>query len=198
MKFISFIFWPDGRLAATRGTELLYTSPPSPCIVQVPGDASVSLIIKHIGVMETDGGNVCPSELLLDALESHPDSTPDDLKVQIKPGYEELVATITPCPCCEVDLIAFVEQNGRGQLPERVRAYISLISPELAKELGLNVGISLLHKIAAEKKRHLVHKPQSRLPDLMREYEADKASRRRRVFEMREARLNSTIETEAA
>ncbi len=182
MKFISLLFHPDGTYAGTYARDALVQNPPPVQIPAPEGAPRKVFIYKHVGMLETDGSDTCPSFAYAASLETRPGSTAANPNARIKAGHGNAPLLIA-APAVLEDVGPFVAKHGVKALPHNARAWITLVAPAVAAEHGIDAGITLHHQLAVEKLRHPVNRHQCRIARLTELIEQEKAAAAKAVVD---------------
>jgi hypothetical protein len=181
VKFLTILYYPDGTVAGTSGSEypLPDTWAPPPFIL--PGDSEPRrFLAQHLGAGEMPGDGRCVSELLAEAVETHPQSRAGALRFNVRPG--KALPLIHDVPCSLSGLEGWLRANGPDRMAKPLRAWLTLCAPDFAEAHRLDRGVDLEDMIAVERKRAGVRPEHSRLVDLEQRIVSREQKKRDAVF----------------
>lgn len=226
MQIVSYFVDTEGRLRCCKAQDRLLGEAHVPVMFE-PGGAPVVLTEIPVGAVETTPDGEHPAFLIPARygvedgqirLKAGQDAVPgitwrfprvtDRLRGWLdEEGIETLprpvIARLFAAPDRQralkdagvTDLVA----RGVRRMPERLRAWVTLTSPDVAREFRIHEGISLTAMLHAERNRCPVDHPfKCRLGELARRIDEDKTARRHALAKQRQAREKRLADIEAA
>lgn len=183
MKFLTVLFKEDGTYFGTQGHERPLPDSWMPPPYTNPGETQVRrLVAVHLGAAELSGTARCVSTDLFDAIESHPASTSEAPKFGIKDMA--LMPQIYDAPVALADFPAWMRANGPDRMPKALRAWLTLVMPDLAAQYRLDRDVSLEDMMAVEAKRTpTILEEHSRMPNLKAAQERQREEQRQAKFQ---------------
>jgi hypothetical protein len=183
MKFLTILFYDDGRYAGTQGAERLLPDDWQPPTYMLPGDTKPRRFLAvHVGAAEMNGTPKCVSTELSEALEADPASSPAAPRFKVITGKQSPALIDVPCTRSAMD--AWLRANGPDKVAQPLRAWLTLTTPEFAATYRLNRGVDLADLVAVERKRLGTIRPEhSRLSSLEFQIQERAKAKRAAIFE---------------